>query len=410
MNARISDAYSAKGENLITLQRLQQGKNGNVLLGNVVTEYTLSFYIIFPMVVIFLLAILFYHLIENNQKQFFWHFRTTYEKEENVENEAPNKKLNGLESMSVSTRNMYILISVVGSLSFVVYVFVLDCFALYYRLNVKKEIFFIPGSKKYNEESKFKFEIEFSIPIIMFVYDLIIMLLIIFIPLVKLCCGCLNKWYYFSLGPFSCIIVHSYHILVGFIHNPHHASAVMIFYAIIVVVFVVAYRTTYYNNLVHCYKRCSKKKKQDKKEKKPVTTRIPFDSQPSTNGKDRSSGARASRSAIIEKEERPKEKCEVPNELTPFIKTSDEEGIKSLDTSTLRPTEEQSTTDSEDDKKIKDKKCKCCGFPICIFLTFLLLSLLLTIIMVYVMVLFILIPINSAIDDAPELSMFNYIL
>ncbi len=45
----------------------------------------------------------------------------------------------------------------------------------------------------------------------------------------------------FELNSWS-IFVHSFHILI---HNPHHASAVMIFYAIIVVVFVVAYRTTY---------------------------------------------------------------------------------------------------------------------------------------------------------------------
>ena len=34
------------------------------------------------------------------------------------------------------------------------------------------------------------------------------------------------------LGPISCIVVHSFHILVGFIHTPYHATSVLVLYAV----------------------------------------------------------------------------------------------------------------------------------------------------------------------------------
>ncbi len=46
-------------------------------------------------------------------------------------------------------------------------------------------------------------------------------------------------------------------ILIGYIHAPHHASAILIFYAISVLVLVVTYRAAYYN-LVHCFRECKR--------------------------------------------------------------------------------------------------------------------------------------------------------
>ena len=46
-------------------------------------------------------------------------------------------------------------------------------------------------------------------------------------------------------------------ILIGYIHAPHHASAILIFYAISVLVFVVTYRAAYYN-IVHCFRKCKR--------------------------------------------------------------------------------------------------------------------------------------------------------
>ena len=78
VNARLSDMCE-KGEIWSLLQRLQEGKNGNGLFfSNIVT---IVFNIPF--------GNHFYHLY--NQKQFFGHFITMSEKEEIVENEAPNK-------------------------------------------------------------------------------------------------------------------------------------------------------------------------------------------------------------------------------------------------------------------------------------------------------------------------------
>ena len=423
--ARILDSYNAKGESLKTLQRLHKGKNDNVFLGNIVTQYTLSFYILFPVIVVFFLSLLFHHLIDNNQKTFFWHFRTKYEKEE-IEIEEPQNYLNALVNMSVSTRNMYILISIVGSLSFVVYVVVLDCFALGYRLTqVKGEIFFNPNSRTEYDESRMKFEIEFSIPIIMLIYDLLILALITIIPLCKVYHRSLNNWYYFYLGPFSCIIVHSYHILVGFIQSPHHAFAVMIFYAIIVLVFVITYRAAYYN-LVHCFKRYHERL-LDEKLSTSVNSNTQLEEQKSGDddtleGTDRKGASvKDSEIQVVVDDD----KLEGTDRKGASVKDSEIQVV--VDDDKLEGTDHKgaSVKDSEIQCKVANtsrldmiEKCHkyCClcsckinrarssnnGFLTFIFLTLLLLSLLLSIIMVYVMTLFILIPINSAIDDAPE--------
>ena len=418
--ARILDSYNAKGESLKTLQRLHKGKNDNVFLGNIVTQYTLSFYILFPVIVVFFLSLLFHHLIDNNQKTFFWHFRTKYEKEE-IEIEEPQNYLNALVNMSVSTRNMYILISIVGSLSFVVYVVVLDCFALGYRLTqVKGEIFFNPNSRTEYDESRMKFEIEFSIPIIMLIYDLLILALITIIPLCKVYHRSLNNWYYFYLGPFSCIIVHSYHILVGFIQSPHHAFAVMIFYAIIVLVFVITYRAAYYN-LVHCFKRYRERLLDEtlKKNSTSVNSNTRLEEQKSDDD-DTQKGT--DRKGVIVKDEiqtvvgddvklkgTDRKGASVKDEIQPVV--GDDVTLKGTDPKGASVKDKVANTDIIE--KCPKFCCLCSckissvtrsyeRFPIVIFLTLLLLSLLLSIIMVYVMTLFILIPINSAIDDAPE--------
>ncbi len=140
--------------------------------------------------------------------------------------------------MNVSSRNMFILISVVGSLSFVVYVFVLDCLTMGYRLNtVDEEIFFNPNT------TKMSFEMEFATPFTFFFYDSFILICSFTILFCNVFCTVtkLLHWYYFYLWPFACIIVHSFHILVGFIQNPHNASAILIYYATIVLLFGATY-------------------------------------------------------------------------------------------------------------------------------------------------------------------------
>ena len=326
VSARISDVYDAKGESRKTLETFYKGQNPLVIQGKHLTRYTISFHVVFPVLVIVFLGFLFHHLIENYKINFFHHFRvefgstdddntnnanddnadddntnnanddnadddntnnanddnadddnTNNANDDNADDDNTNNanddnadddNTNNANDdnadderkwkPNISSKNLYIYIAVFGSLTFIVYVLVLDCLAVGYR-NTRElgDIFFKQTTRdQFNNESVFYFEAEYAIPHIMFAYDMFICLAVLF-GLTCVGCGLKKSWYYVLLGPCSCVVVHSYHILVGYIHAPHHASAILIFYAISVLVFVVTYRTAYYN-IVQCAKCCKK--------------------------------------------------------------------------------------------------------------------------------------------------------
>ncbi len=66
--ARISDVYNAKGKSLETLETFFKGQNPLVTQGEHLTRYTISFHVVFPVLVI---GFLFHHLIENYKINFF---------------------------------------------------------------------------------------------------------------------------------------------------------------------------------------------------------------------------------------------------------------------------------------------------------------------------------------------------
>ena len=61
------------------------------------------------------------------------------------------------------------------------------------------------------------------------------------------------------MGPISCLLIHSYHILIGFIHTPHHATSMLVFYALIIVTFILTLKASYYNFFKLYTLWCSKK-------------------------------------------------------------------------------------------------------------------------------------------------------
>ena len=60
--ARISDVYNAKGKSLETLETFFKGQNPLVTQGEHLTRYTISFHVVFPVLVIVFLGFLFHHL------------------------------------------------------------------------------------------------------------------------------------------------------------------------------------------------------------------------------------------------------------------------------------------------------------------------------------------------------------
>ncbi len=244
----ITDSYSAKGESLTTLKMFHNGENIAIIQGQHFTNYGFAFQFVFPLVVMFFFYWLSHHLVENDSKGFFKKLRKFLEQPNgNADQEDDN--IHDMDSIKVSTRNMYIVILVICSVSFVVYVIALDIVAIINR-NTKMfpEIFFKPNQNesKYGNVS-LAFKLEYSIPSLMLVYDLLIFGVMVVGMICKRCGVRRGKWYHIGIAPASCIVVHSYHILISFIQTPHHAASIFIFYAVIILIFYVTFKAAYYN-------------------------------------------------------------------------------------------------------------------------------------------------------------------
>ena len=167
----------------------------------------------------------------------------------------------------VSNTNMAIVITVICAYTFVIYVCVLDCIAVGYRQERVKELIFFRTNTLSDSSLEDVFILEYAIPILMLLYDAFS--LIIF-SIVGICCRCgvFKSWFYILLAPLSCIVTHSYHILVAFIHTPHHATSILIFYGLVVIVFIVTLTTAYHNlhQMVKCCETgCDRQIKQSKR-------------------------------------------------------------------------------------------------------------------------------------------------
>ena len=262
VNAKITDDYNAKGESLDTLKKFHRGDGQSISVkrGAYLTKYTVAFQLIFPIIVTVFLGWLSHHLVENDNEGFLKKLRDAihHSGTRGTLNRNSSADIHGIREVNVSTRNMYILIVIVCSVTFVVYVLVLDVVAVVNRhTKVTEALFFNPVAHKSNEidygalEIYNLFVLEYAIPILMFVYDFLIFCAMV-IGLVCVRYGLKKKWYHVGIAPIACVVVHSYHIIVGFIKSPHHTSGVLIFYAIVMFVYFVTMRAAYYN-LFHLY-------------------------------------------------------------------------------------------------------------------------------------------------------------
>ena len=94
----------------------------------------------------------------------------------------------------------------------------------------------------------------------MLVEDLLVLVMMVILSLVKLLFHSKKslslKWYNIIIGPLFCIIIHSYHFLVGFVLSPRHATSMLVFYALILITFIVTLKSAYHNMFkfcVHCF-------------------------------------------------------------------------------------------------------------------------------------------------------------
>ena len=133
-----------------------------------------------------------------------------------------------------------------------------DIAALVHYQHVPKAI-----QEYYYAELKF-----WAAPITMIIFDIITLILFIFIPPMTACCilyiilrkceqklpesivaRCKQRNYtliYSVISPLSCIASHSYHIVFAFINNPYHATSILLIYAIIAFVNIQGFQKLFY--------------------------------------------------------------------------------------------------------------------------------------------------------------------
>ena len=254
--APISGDYNAKGESLETLIKFQNGSY--IEGGKHLSYYTFAFHIVFPLLGVLLVANLLHHFMENNELILLRSDNSTV------------KDIHDLGELKISTVNMTVYISVTCCFLFVLFVITLDC------IGVNKRVFFVQEEIYYSEgksgnESILTLMLEFSVPAVMLAEDLLVLILMSLMCWRKMCTksfttdkklcdaiccsrqwckwssGSNKKWYNIIMGPISCLLIHSYHIMVGFIHTPHHATSMLVFYALMIVTFILTLKAAYYN-------------------------------------------------------------------------------------------------------------------------------------------------------------------
>ena len=258
IEAKINDEYNAQGQSLETLRDFHIGFAANKL-GEHVSNYTLSFQVIkfFPIVMTIFFVLLFIHVFD---KYDIYSIRNRLY----INDKQKNNTKNHFGSAKPSTKNLWIMSMALTSFAFVIYVFVLDSIAVGYRRHlVEEEIFYNPTPGKdtsrtaideasndiKDKETRRNFllrlQIEYAIPITILCYDLAVLLFLVGYIVIIRCMPWAPKWHYILLGPLSCIAIHSYHIILGFIHNPEHAASIAVFYGIVVILFIVTLRVVY---------------------------------------------------------------------------------------------------------------------------------------------------------------------
>ena len=94
-----------------------------------------------------------------------------------------------------------------------------------------------------------------SVPITMILFDtFLLVLFLVIVPIVSCCKGRKHVLIYSLIIPFGCIASHSYHIIFAFIHDPYHATSILLLYALVAFLHIQGFRKFFY-----CIHACSRK-------------------------------------------------------------------------------------------------------------------------------------------------------
>ena len=215
--------------------------------GELLSRYTFGFQIIFPLLVAIFAGFLMFSLIGNKTLA---QIRLILDDKNNIKMSDFERHTHKAEEAKHSQLNMRIYMTIICCYLFTVYVFILDCFAAGSRTMVDEEIFHNPSLNLTHDSVPL--HLEFGIPYVFLIEDLIVLIVISVGGIIKLFCFEKLSWYFVLVGPAMCIVVHSYHILIGFIHTPHHATSVLVFYGLVIIFFMVTLKT-FYNAFSYLY-------------------------------------------------------------------------------------------------------------------------------------------------------------
>ena len=372
--ASITDEYSAKGENLDTL--LDFHKNMEPFL----SDYTLSFQLLYPLLVACFVVLLLYQVLDNNKLRYLYY--TLEQDNKFLKKNADKESSHLIEKAKISSENLSIYTVIVCSFMFVVYVIMLDCFAVNRRIYLDREIFYSTSGKNNFSSNSKNFEIEYSIVSVILVQDLIVFIVMIAASCFKSCRNCSGKWHHILFGPCCCLAIHSYHILIGFIHTPHHATSILVLYGVLILIYVVTVKIVYYN-MFKVIAKCCKKNYESENDNQHIKKKTPKPDVKETTEK-----KGPNEPEIIRRD---------PD--TDSGGTSGEIDVISVEAGN---SSQNSALGTSTTSQVKFCQHKLDGRHGCVLFSLFAVSIILTLFFAYMCFQFVFVPINNAIDDAPD--------
>ena len=245
ISAEIDDMYIPKAASVGTLKSFHESYPSMH-----VSRLTFAYQFVVPIVGFIALFIFWFY---------FWEARSSPSRRQKLTTGSIDD--GNLWTLQRHSANITILSVLIASAIFCLYVIALDVAAIYSAYNTVDD----SVKKYYNSDTdNINFSLEFGIVILICVEDCIVLFFMFlafsFIACTSICYHNLPDAFkyswswsvYFPLGPVTCVVIHAYHILIGFIQAPYHAGSVLIFYGIITLGFVYSYKACY-SAFAYCY-------------------------------------------------------------------------------------------------------------------------------------------------------------
>ena len=220
VTARIDDSYTAYSHSVRTLEKYNDD-NSDVGILAVVSQ------LLFPTFVTLYIFLFFCYVIELKP----YNFRKITELE-----------LSSEVSSIKAGAQLKLLTNFTISILFHVLTLAADGAALSYY-NPKSQGLSDNVKKYYTYKGSMNF---WGVPIIMILFDTLTLILFIIIPFILSLSYKKYMLLYCLISPFSCLASHGYHIVFAFIHDPYHATSILLLYAIIVFVHIQGFQKLFF--------------------------------------------------------------------------------------------------------------------------------------------------------------------